>query len=160
MFLHRTKIRMLRTIFIMTLLFVTGFGCASKTNHYKQDLALEEKKSVYETVSHLRGNPQDKLMRTDWPPCHMKIIHDSYQYPVPYIPYVAYNGGLVYSKEIITAPLWALYPGSEPQDQTDHWVMRNTFNYPTLFREVWTKEHKKANYVNMEEKLLENPSKK
>lgn len=125
-------------------------GCASPAQTSDSAL-LGTAKRVYTDVADIRGNPQEDLVRQDWPPESYKGVENVYLYSLPYLPYVFYDSFCVYLKECILLPTWLITGGTQFQDDADARVAYYGIYYRDVYRAFWPNENSQANYINMDE---------
>lgn len=143
------KTTKLIAVAILSLYFLVA-GCSTSEKTSEPQL-LQTAREIHEQVAELRGNPQEKMLRQDWPPLAYRVVEDAYIYTLPYIPYLVYNSMLIYTKESICLPVGLVIGGTPYQDQSDEWVARQSLRYQDGFNTFWPDENSHANCLNMDE---------
>lgn len=136
------------------LICLVCLGCAVPPERTPE--SLESARALHERIMQARGNPPDHLLREDWPAGEFQHVENVYQYALPYFPFAFCNMALISAKEAVWFPTIPVTAGTKWQDDSDHWIAGHCLSYENTFRAFWPEADSEANYLNMDEFLLEN----
>jgi hypothetical protein len=111
---------------------------------------LRQALTVFIAVSDYKNDYQNHTVRCDWLPWYYEGVERAYGCAVPYFPYVASNGILMYFKESIMLPTWVVTGGSRHQDEAEKLVRKHNYPYQQMYTACWPREHSHANVINMD----------